>query len=410
MDQRVSIIVPVIRPLKAQMLKETIKAYAGVSQDFYEIVMDEDTNQVGAPKMVKHLVDKSQYPLVMFLGDDTIPQRDFLKNALAAMGRLQDGWGLVGLNDQHHDGNNLATHWLADKRLLEHLDGEFFHTGYKHLFCDMELTDRAKEIGRYVWAEDAIIVHDHPMIKDIELYGAYAEVYDGKHYQDDMLLYCRRKRERISNGFKLGIGLPLVDEKVYTSFFDSWVMMERPDFVYLRPQFPGGPTTPIADIRNSIVMEGLQSGCTHIMQMDTDQTYPPDTITKLLAHDKPMIAAIVHRRYPPFDPILYRGPEVFKYKMIGEAEWNNGSLVEVDATGSGCVIVAAEVYEQLRWPWYETNTIKGRTIGEDIWFCSRVRANDFPIYVDCSLNVGHISLTEVNKDLYFLYKALQQTK
>jgi hypothetical protein len=52
--------------------------------------------------------------------------------------------------------------------------------------------------------------------------------------------------------------------------------------------------------------QALVKRCTHLLMMDTDQTYPQDTITKLLSHDVTVCGAVIHRRYPPFEPILYR--------------------------------------------------------------------------------------------------------
>ena len=192
----VSIIIPVIRPAAATRCIVAITENAGIPHDQYEIVTETDTERIGCPRMVRRLVARTSGDLVCFLGDDTIPQPYFLKNALAAMATLPDGWGLVGFNDQHHDGNVLATHWLADKRLLLYLDGEFFHTGYWHCYCDGELTLRCQQLGRYVWAKDAVIEHDHPLFKNEQLAGDYARVYSSKYVWHDKALFIQRNQQR----------------------------------------------------------------------------------------------------------------------------------------------------------------------------------------------------------------------
>ncbi|HEA65449.1 MAG TPA: hypothetical protein ENI07_01310 [Desulfobacterales bacterium] len=189
---KVSIILPTIRRIKAERCIEAALKYKG-SVDV-EIVQGFDTNRIGAPKMIKRLVDKSSHDLVMFLGDDTIPREGYMDGALKAMATLPDGWGLVGLNDQLNDGELLATHWLADKRLLPLLDGEFFHTGYWHCFCDRELTIRCKELSRYVYAPNAIINHDHPMKTGHPLTGDYGRVYSKKWFDHDSNLLADRSR------------------------------------------------------------------------------------------------------------------------------------------------------------------------------------------------------------------------
>ena len=125
----ISIIVPVIRPEKAKRCIDAIIENSGIAKDEYEILTLEDKKRIGAPKMVDKLTKKSKGQMVCFLGDDTIPQKNFLKYALEAMDTLPDGWGLVGFDDNLRPRGTIkaAAHWLADKRLLPFLNGEFFH-------------------------------------------------------------------------------------------------------------------------------------------------------------------------------------------------------------------------------------------------------------------------------------------
>ena len=195
-ERKISIIIPIIRPEKAE------RCIAALENDLsfqeFEIVTAIDDNRIGCPRMVKDLVNKTRYDLVCFLGDDTIPQPGMLRNALDAMGTLPDGWGMVGINDNvrapHTD--NPVAHWLADKRLLAFLGGEFFHTGYVHCWCDNELTDRAKALGRYVFAEDARLTHDHPILNPDADDADYRRVYLPMNYTHDLRLYRRRKRNK----------------------------------------------------------------------------------------------------------------------------------------------------------------------------------------------------------------------
>ena len=157
---------------------EAIKANAGY--DNYEVIVEKDDpeNPQGAPKILKRGVEKSTGELVMFLGDDTIPKHNFLFHAVVAMHKhFPELDGLIGLNDMLWTDGSLATHWLASKKLLPYLGGEFFHTGYHHLSCDNELTEMCRKIGKYHWCEIAKIYHDHP-----SAHGWSDETYD-KHYR-----------------------------------------------------------------------------------------------------------------------------------------------------------------------------------------------------------------------------------
>ena len=192
-SSKISLILPYIRP--EGMLRCWNAVCANSGEHEVELVTDEDVERIGVPKMVKALVAKSSYDLVMFLADDSIPQPGFLDEALTVMATLPDSWGLVGFNDGHHDGRYMATHWLADKRLLPLLDGEFFHTGYWHCFCDTELTLRCTKLGRYAWAEKAMIEHKHPILEGTPLTGDYARVYSVPWQVHDRRLFLRRNEK-----------------------------------------------------------------------------------------------------------------------------------------------------------------------------------------------------------------------
>ncbi len=194
---KVSIIIPTLgREDKLQRLLSEIPCQAGYEN--YEIIVERDNfeNRQGVPKTLKKGVEKSTGDLVMYLGNDCIPQKDFLKLAVQRMyrsfGDAMDG--LVGLNDGYWK-TGLATHWLASKKLLPYLDGEFFHTGYHHLACDNELTGRCEKIGKYVWAPEAKIDHDHPIkggFKEKDMDEVYKIAYNQKNMEEDRALLKQR--------------------------------------------------------------------------------------------------------------------------------------------------------------------------------------------------------------------------
>lgn len=204
---------------------------------------------------------------------------------------------------------------------------------------------------------------------------------------------------------KLGIGVPLTSDRVHSCFLDSFILMDKPAYVYLRPQFPG---MTIEAVRNSIVEQALQSGCTHLIMFDTDQIIPSDTITKLLAHDLPVASAPVFRRYPPFDSLMYRG-EPGKYELVPDEEVEIGGLVEVDATGTGCIMYKTEVFLKIDAPWFEFSIGKdGKPIGEDIGFCIKLKEAGYKIFVDTSIHIGHVGSLSVDWNTYKLFKKLEQ--
>jgi|GEM_PF-423412 len=422
----VSICIPVIRMDGLKRCVDAIKKNAGVSEDKYEILWQEDKEGNGCPETLKKIVSMAKSEMILFLGDDTIPERDFLRYAMGAMEKLPDGWGVVGLNTQDihkPDGNPLA-HWMAHKKMLEHIPGgDFFPTDYEHCYCDNELKDIADDLGRWVCADKCKITHMHPINKTAEYDEGYQKAYDNGKYDRDFKTYCRRKRDRMKEkyGIKLAIAVPLTDEMVYRQFFFSFVKViteymsslvkyGKPiSFDVLMPDFP----CQIDAARNNLVQQALLLGCTHILMMDTDQIYQTTgMIEKMLAHEKPVVGARVHRRYPPFDPLLLRGDPGKLYQVPDDEIKNeDGSFKEelsVDYTGTGCILYDMKIMNDmipLKWFRFSVGD-SGQPIGEDINFCDELKKANIPVIVDCSIDIKHLSTMAIDWGTYKLFQKI----
>lgn len=401
----VSVCIPIIRPEKAKRCIDAVERYAPDC----EIVADVDNDRIGCPRMLKRLVTKAKHDLVCFLGDDTIPHEGFLDRAIEAMTALPDGWGLVGLYDGSQ--RELPTHWLAHKKLLPLLGGEFFSTAYNHCFCDRELWDIAKDNSRYVMCRQARVDHDHYMIHggdntDEDLKRVYSDI----NYHRDRATYTDRKRKRL--GKILGIAFPVVNDFVPRPFFTSYITLEKPVmFNYYEPELPHGEfAESLAVVRNSLVLDALLDGCTYLFMADTDQRYPSNALTKLMSNGKDICGALVHKRYPHFNPVCLKG-DIGHYDILPDEQMFSGDLLEVDATGTGCLFFNMRVFDKIPEPWFKFGkNERGESVGEDIYFCSKARKAGFRIFVDTSIRVKHLARFEVDENIYFLHKALLGTK
>ena len=199
-NPRVSICIPNLgRPEKLHRLLTTIKENAGY--DNYEVIVQTDKpipNNEGVPKTLRKAVERSNGDLVMFLANDVIPEKNFLQEAVWAMARhFPDMDGLVGANNGQGDAGN-AIHWLASKSLLPMLGGDFFYTGYYHNYCDNELTERCKAIGKYFWAEKFKLIHDHPFLYGVPSDDVYEMAYRKDRVEHDRLLFLERNAQYLS--------------------------------------------------------------------------------------------------------------------------------------------------------------------------------------------------------------------
>lgn len=215
--------------------------------------------------------------------------------------------------------------------------------------------------------------------------------------------------------FKLGICEPVTNDFIFRQYHQSFTAMIKPaEFHYSFPQFPASLTSDIAVVRNNLVREALEANCTHIFTLDTDQDYPQDTLVKLMEHiqdGKQIVSAKVHRRYPPFDPILLRGLKPGDYKLVPADEWRERGAIQVDATGAACMLIDTNVFLDVPFPWYERGeTPDGRPVGEDINFCYKARAAGYEIWVDTSIEVQHMAIVGVNRGFFEITQLIDRAR
>ena len=211
---------------------------------------------------------------------------------------------------------------------------------------------------------------------------------------------------KISN-FKLGIGLPLTWTHVHAAFLDSIIEMDKIPFTYFRRD-----NGPLDALRNQIVIDALYEGCSHLIMLDCDMTYHPKTITTLLAHNLPIVGALCYRRYPPFDPLIYRripnnGYRCNQIKLNGDE-----GLINIDRTGTGCLMFKMDVFEKIPRPWFsfKERILDEGPIGEDYRFCDRARDAGFEIFVDPSIPADHLITMKVDKNFSAIYGRLEKIK
>jgi hypothetical protein len=420
----ISIIIPVIRPEKAHRCIEAIKANAGCN--LYEIITEPDTEGIGCPEMVKRLVGKSNGFKVMFLGDDTIPQPGFLDAAMEAMNTLPDHWGVVGLNTQDDRpgvGFNDHAHWMAHKKMLDHIPGgAFFSTEYRHCYGDDELKDIALELGRWTVAEDCQILHDHPVNQTADYDEGYQKAYDNGAFVADWKTYHRRKIDR--RGFRIGIAMPETnthsDNRFHASYRQAiYTLLKMDDLPGIKEYVPEVPigrfARDIATNRTDIFRQAFEDGMSHVIMTDTDQILPTDIFVKLAAHAArglDCVIAPVHRRYDPFDLILMRGENPDVWQHVDDEECYSGKLIEVDAGGAGCFMVSMKAVLELdpTTPWFDLDvkTPSGDNTGEDTAFFWRLRQKGIRIWADTSIEIGHLADIVINREFREIWKKLNR--
>jgi len=167
--------------------------------------------------------------------------------------------------------------------------------------------------------------------------------------------------------------------------------------------------------RNEIVKKFLSYGkADWLWMVDTDMTFSPDTVERLLEHADPVDAPIVGGLCFGFGddglihPTLYgldgdpddpAHLDVTRFNVYPE-----NTMMQVVATGAACLLIHRSVFERMltfehpsgrvgfndAFPWFQELEHDGRPVSEDIAFCWRAGLMRIPVYVNTGVEIGHI--------------------
>lgn len=209
-----------------------------------------------------------------------------------------------------------------------------------------------------------------------------------------------------SKGVHIGVPMlgPMTDE-----WFYSFVGLDKP----LGTKLTKVASRPADKARNEIITKLERDW---LFFMDADQTFAPGTLRKLLSWDLPLVSGLYFKspgnpvphcyRYayqettepvkdahfysPLIDPIaqfVLRHKEDLKQNEAIILPSKKEDLVECDGVGGGCLLIHRQVLDAIEPPWFEYNP--GTFVGEDFYFCRKVQAAGFKIFVDPGVICGH---------------------
>jgi hypothetical protein len=131
----------------------------------------------------------------------------------------------------------------------------------------------------------------------------------------------------------------------------------------------------------------IKQGATHVLWLDTDMSFTPETAIRLSWHHQPIVGCNYVVRQASGLFTARRGET-----RIATTEASKG-LEAVDAMGFGCVLMRTDITDGLFRPWFRhgLNDQLG-DVGEDIMFCRALKAAGHEIYIDhdVSKDIGHI--------------------
>lgn len=160
----------------------------------------------------------------------------------------------------------------------------------------------------------------------------------------------------------------------------------------------------IYDARNKLAVQAMQSEADYVMWFDSDMTFEPDTLIKLLEtmekEDAHIVSGLYFRRSAPYTPVAFDKLEINENK----AEWSDyeGELTgvhKVGGVGFGCVLVDSQVFYDC-FAKYGTCFSPIGQVGEDLSFLWRAKQLGYDTYLNCDVKCGHVGHVIVTEGLY----------
>jgi GT2 family glycosyltransferase len=153
--------------------------------------------------------------------------------------------------------------------------------------------------------------------------------------------------------------------------------------------------TLIFDQRNSLVRTAVDEKCDYILFIDADMRFPKTTLERLLAHKKDIIGVNATTRMMPPKPTARN----IQINEDGSVDWlevfsnKEKGIGKVDAIGCGVMLIKTSCLKDIPQPYfYFEQLLKGKLLGEDIYFCIKAKDAGIDTWVDhdLSMEIGHV--------------------
>ncbi len=130
----------------------------------------------------------------------------------------------------------------------------------------------------------------------------------------------------------------------------------------------------------------------YLIFIDSDMSFKPGCIEKLIELDKPVAGGVYLRRLPPYIPFAFN----FDNQLIPQlVEPLPEEPFQCDAIATGFMLIKKEVaefmVEKYNNPFDFISIMSGKKfLGEDMAFCKRLKDNNIELWAHPGLELGHV--------------------
>lgn len=145
--------------------------------------------------------------------------------------------------------------------------------------------------------------------------------------------------------------------------------------------------------RQHLCEVAVEHGFSHILFIDTDQSFPSSLLARLLSHERAVVACNIATKveapHTQETAVTAYDPST---RITTGCERTTG-LERVWRVGTGVMLIRTTVFKDIVKPWFPVTWLadEQRWVGEDWGFCEKLEKANIPIWVDhdASALVGH---------------------
>lgn len=162
--------------------------------------------------------------------------------------------------------------------------------------------------------------------------------------------------------------------------------------------------------RNAAAAHFLNSDCSHLLFIDADIEFHPESALKLLRHNKEVVAGVYPKKYYMWDRI-FAGEEAVDFVFGGEVYFQEDGLIESTYLPTGFLMIKKEVFIKISsnkpelkyqndidaygqidtfYNFFRSGVHNGIFESEDWGFCSIWRELGGKVLIDPTIKLGHI--------------------
>lgn len=219
----------------------------------------------------------------------------------------------------------------------------------------------------------------------------------------------------------IAIGIPC-SRLIYGEFLQAILQLRVP------PEVPRKVLlgTVVHTAHNELVKWFLEeTRAQRLLLLETDHQFPPNLLERVANYTQPCVGALYYLREPPFMPLAFvpnprhkqpdgehvnhiNNPDVWAGDWSGgkltpiwpslEREWRRlRQLQRVSVVPMGCTAIRRDVLEG--WPagtpYFLQDYYDGQVRTDDVYFCHQLALQGHQVFLDCALELPHMSLRPV---------------